>query len=179
MKPVDGFHRHQAHHHSSRKGTDDRTEPQLEVDKVTRTYGKDSPDGNHPQQTALDIEYHGETHRGYGRRNGVYIIRIVRNHAQFAELLVNHHIFHSQQAHGYHNAESHGTHHQHRIDGTHDSHLYVIVNHVVHKVYNRHSRHDEQRASQQRMIRSSRQPCKSSDISKAGGHQCRDGDTHI
>ena len=103
----------------------------------------------------------------------------MRNHAQFAELLVNHHIFHSQQAHGHHNAERHGTHHEHRIDGTHDAHLYIVVNHVVHKVYNGNSRHNEQCARQQRMVRRARKPCKGGDISQTCGHQRRNGDAHI
>ena len=58
MKPVDCLHRYQTHHHGSHERTDDRTEPQLEIDEITRTHGKDSPYRNHPQQTAL-INMHG------------------------------------------------------------------------------------------------------------------------
>ena len=57
--------------------------------------------------------------------------------------------------------------------------LYVVVNHVVHKVYDGNSRHNEQRARQQRMVRRARKPCKGSDISQTCGHQRRNGDAHI
>lgn len=40
-------------------------------------------------------------------------------------------------------AESHGQHHEQRIDGTDESGLDIAVEHVAHKVDERHTRYDE------------------------------------
>ena len=103
----------------------------------------------------------------------------MRHHTQFAELLVNHDILHRQQAHGYYNAEGHCTDHQHRIHSPHNAHLDIIVNHIIHKVYQRHPRNDEQCTRQQRMIGSFREPGKRRHIGQAGRNQCGNGNTHI
>ena len=90
----------------------------------------------------------------------------MRNHAQFTELFVNHHIFYHQQTHGYDNAKSHGTNHQYRIHSTDDAHLNVVVNHVIYKVDDRNSRHNEQCTSQQRMIGSCGKSGKGGEVGK-------------
>ena len=55
----------------------------------------------------------------------------------------------------------------------------LISNHIIHKVYQRHPRNDEQCTRQQRMIGSFREPDKRRHIGQTGRNQCGNGNTHI
>ena len=179
MEPMHCLHGYQADNHAAHERTYHRSVTQFEIDKVTRTNGNDTAHRNNPQQAPLYVEYHGKSHGSYRRRNGIHQITVMRHHTQFAELLVNHDILHRQQAHGYYNAEGHCTDHQHRIHSPHNAHLDIIVNHIIHKVYQRHPRNDEQCTRQQRMIGSFREPDKRRHIGQTGRNQCGNGNTHI
>ena len=79
------------------------------------------------------------------------------------------------------NAERHGGNHHQRVGRAHNAHLHVAVEHVVHEVDERHARHDEEGAGQQRMERR-RRPRRGQERRgprQQRRHEGRDGDAHI
>ena len=55
----------------------------------------------------------------------------------------------------------------------------MIIDHVIHKIDQRHARHDKQGTSQQRLIRRGRQSRKRRSVRQAGRHKRRNRNTHI
>ena len=63
----------------------------------------------------------------------------MRHHAQFTELLVDSHITHHQQPQGKSDTKRHASYHHYRVGCTRNTYQQVIVNHIVHKIYQRHT----------------------------------------
>ena len=184
MELVHSLDTHKRNQRTARKRTNGKTHIQTnvvvrrtEVYEVACTYRDDTTYGNHPQQAALNVEYHREAHSRDSCCGSIRHVVVVRNHRYGVELRQVE--MRQLQEEGY--TERHCHNHKERIDGSRQSHLYIVVEHIVNKVYQRHTRHDEQRTCQQRMQRSAcprrRQPhCEE-------GKQCRHesgyGDAHI
>ena len=103
----------------------------------------------------------------------------MRHHAQLAELMVDLYIIHHQHPHGKSYPERHCPDHHHCIGCPRNPDKQVIIDHVIHKIDQRHTWHDKQGTSQQRLIRCGRQPRKRRSVRQTGRYKRRNRNTHI
>ena len=119
-----------------------------EVDEVARADSDDSSAGYPGHETFRGVVDGSEAHTGDSGGYSVGDEAVVRNHTQILDKVVLTADFNSQR-----NTEAHRHDHEHSVGGSDKAVLDMVVEHVVDKVDQWHSRHDIQRAGHKGMVR--------------------------
>ena len=183
MEPVNSLDADKTDERTAGKRTDGKSHVQsdiivgrTQIDEVTRTNGNDSAYCHNPEQTTRDVENHGESHSRNGCCRSITNIVIVWYHRYRLELAKVEIAQFQEEG----NTERHGYNHQKGVNGSRQSHLYVVVEHIVHEVYQWHARYDKQRTGKQRMERCARpcvrKPCGKESKERADKSSDRDAD---